>query len=261
MKSYDEWGQAYDALVRRKTPVIELSYDFVLRQLGDIRNKKVCDLGCGQGEMARRMALQGGIVTGVDISQTMIVLARSYSTPPYVTYVCADARKPSLLPDAAFDAVVINLMLMDVMEFEAVFAAASRLLSDGGMAVWTIMHPCFESPHSEPLDDGTGRLSHRRVSQYSPQWWRSGREGTLRAALGAFHRPLSGYVNAFVRAGFEILEMGEPVVPKHVPLEPDQESHYVLPPLLGVVGVRKRRLTSTQRASEAFQYSHTQWSS
>lgn len=238
MSPYDEWCIFYDRLIRRKIPVIELSFDLSLSLLGDLAGKSVCDLGCGQGELARRMARLGARVTAVDTSERMLDLARSYPSPPHLRYLRDDARKPSLLPPAAFDAVVANLMLMDTDEFEAVFRTAHAILAPGGRMVWTVTHPCFESPYSEPLDDGQGRLSHRRVSRYAPQWWQSRRPNTLRAALGAWHRPLSVYVNAFLQAGFRLVRMEEPVVAREVALEPDQLSHYELPPLLGVSGVK-----------------------
>lgn len=240
MGAYDRWAWAYDDLIRNRNPVVELSYDWVLEVVGEWRGRQVCDLGCGQGELARRMAQRGAIVTAVDHSPAILRVANSYCNPSGITYVWGDARDPDTLPKGPFDVVVMNLMLMDVDDFQRVFASAAVLVGAGGAAVWTVMHPCFQSPYSEPLEDEQGRLSHRRVSHYASQWWRSSRPGTLRAALGAYHRTLSDYVNSFVGAGFDIRLMAEPVVAKHVPLEPDQECHRYIPPILGVFDVKRR---------------------
>lgn len=63
MGAYDRWAWAYDDLIRNRNPVVELSYDWVLEVVGEWRGRQVCDLGCGQGELARRMAQRGAIVT------------------------------------------------------------------------------------------------------------------------------------------------------------------------------------------------------
>jgi SAM-dependent methyltransferase len=48
---------------------------FILRQMGDLRGRRVLDLGCGLGESSVYFALQGAIVTAVDISPGMIATA------------------------------------------------------------------------------------------------------------------------------------------------------------------------------------------
>ena len=40
--------------------------------IGDIQGKTVLDAGCGEGRSTRHLALQGGQLTGVDISKAMI---------------------------------------------------------------------------------------------------------------------------------------------------------------------------------------------
>ena len=44
--------------------------------LGDVNNKKILDAGCGFGFYSIYCAVMGGIVTAVDISETMVDLAK-----------------------------------------------------------------------------------------------------------------------------------------------------------------------------------------
>jgi hypothetical protein len=92
--------------------------------------------------------------------------------------------------------------------------------------IWVIMHPCFQSPFSFPLGDGS-----RKIMQYAPQYWKSEGIGTIRSTLGAYHRGLSNYINDFIAAGYSIMRVDEP--------ERDDKTIDVLPSLLGVVGMKK----------------------
>lgn len=234
---YDAFAPRYAELVNRRYVVIELSYAFVLGRLGTLTGKRVLDLGSGPGELARRLAAHGATVTGVDSSREMLRIAED-TVPNGIRLVEDDVQALTTMDQASFDAVVASLMLMDVPNFQAVFRASARVLVPQGTMVWTITHPCFQSPHSEPIDDGTGALRHRRIKEYSATWWRSDRPGTVRGDLGAYHRPLSDYLNAFIASGFNLVHVAEPVAPSGEDMQPDQVSHHTLPPILGVEGRR-----------------------
>ncbi len=235
---YDAFAPRYAELVSRRHVVIELSYAFVLGRLGALTGKRVLDLGSGPGELARRLAAGGAAVTGVDSSKEMLGIAEG-TVPKGTRLLEEDVQALTKLDNASFDAVVASLMLMDVPDFQAVFGAAARVLVPMGTMLWTITHPCFQSPHSEPIDDGTGMLRHRRINEDSTTWWRSERPGTVRGELGAYHRPLSDYMNAFMASGFDLVHVAEPVAPSGEDLQPDQVSHRTLPRILGVEGRRK----------------------
>ena len=160
------------------------------------------------------------------------------SQEPGVRWLQDNIQSLHKLPTAGWDIAVASLCLMDLPDHTAVFNTASRLLVKGGLMVWTVVHPCFGSPRSEALADDLGVLRERRVREYAATWWRSLRPNTVRGELGAFHRPLSDYLNAFIGAGFHIDRVAEPLVPPDAPLEADQESHRWLPPILGVRGTK-----------------------
>ena len=49
---------------------------WALAQLGEIRGRRVLDLGCGYGETAAWLALQGAMVEAIDISPEMVEVSR-----------------------------------------------------------------------------------------------------------------------------------------------------------------------------------------
>ena len=51
-------------------------------------------------------------------------------------------------------------MLMDGPDFHKVFQSSYRILKPKGIMIWVIMHPCFQSPHSETLEDGSRKITN-----------------------------------------------------------------------------------------------------
>lgn len=96
----------------------------------------VLDVATGPGVVAGRAADRGAVVTGVDLSASMLESARR--AWPDVDFRRADAYA---LPfeDGAFEAVVINFGILHIGEPERVVVEARRVLVPGGrmaMTVW-----------------------------------------------------------------------------------------------------------------------------
>ncbi|MBS4203638.1 methyltransferase domain-containing protein [Bacillus sp. FJAT-49754] len=79
MSNYDQWTKQYNDVVNsnveKKTGIIETSYQFVLEQLyefADPSKMKICDIGCGQGELSFRLSKLGAKVTGIDVSEKLL---------------------------------------------------------------------------------------------------------------------------------------------------------------------------------------------
>ncbi|MEF3304972.1 class I SAM-dependent methyltransferase [Paenibacillus sp. GYB003] len=207
MAQYDGFAEQYNKLVKQGGLAgPEASFRYIeaqLKRLADLRGRSICDVGCGQGELSLRLSAAGADVTGVDLSAEQLAYARAESDR--VRWVLDDAMRMESVPDESFDFVVSSVMLMDVPDHKAVFRACRRILKPDGIMVWVVMHPCFQSPFSHPLGDGS-----RKVIDYREQFWKSGGTGTIRSTLGAYHRPLSVYVNDFMDAGFALMRVDEP---------------------------------------------------
>lgn len=171
----------------------------------------VLDLGCGEGQVARRIAGAGASVTGVDPSTSQVVEAVRRGGGP--RYLQASA---GLLPFArsSFDGVVVCLVLEHVDELDAAVIEVARVLAPGGRLVLFLNHPLLQSEGSGWVDD--------HVLDPPEQYWRVG-EYLLEQAyweqvspgvgIRFVHRPLGRYVNALADAGFVVERMLEPVPP------------------------------------------------
>lgn len=59
--------------------------DFVERELGSDRSKRILDIGCGTGRHAIELARRGYHVTGFDLSEGQLSLARQKAAAADVT--------------------------------------------------------------------------------------------------------------------------------------------------------------------------------
>jgi len=85
------------------------SYGHLCLRNGDV----VLDAGCGPGYDARRMAAivgKTGQVTGIDLSERMIAIAKAKHTSLPVSFRTGDVRKLPF-PDASFDKIRIERTL------------------------------------------------------------------------------------------------------------------------------------------------------
>lgn len=174
---------------------------------GEVAGRRVLEIACGHGRVTRELARLGAVVTGVDISGAMLAKAESAERerPAGIRYIHADVADPALLRGETFDVVVCSFGLSDIDDLDGTLANTHRLLRQGGVFAFSILHPCFaggaEVSGSWP-SDGT---------YYDERWWQAdGSLSTLRRQVGANHRSLSTYLNSLRRHGLVLDEMAEP---------------------------------------------------
>jgi len=106
---------------------------FILGRMGDLRGKKLLDLGSGLGESAVYFALRGAEVTATDVSPEMCALCRE-TARVHGTEVVAVATPVERLsvPEAHFDIAYGANLLHHVSDIEAALSAVRRALKPGG---------------------------------------------------------------------------------------------------------------------------------
>jgi SAM-dependent methyltransferase len=162
------------------------------------------DLGCGTGLYFDALVATGRTVVGLDRSADQLRLARHRSRQ----LVQADAAS---LPfaDATFPAVAALWVSTDVDDFTTVLAEAARVLTPGGLLAFYGVHPCFNGPHVQLMDDG-GILAHPiyRLAGWHEEapWWGH----NIRRRVGVRHHPLPELLNAFTGSGLVIEHVAEP---------------------------------------------------
>ncbi len=192
-----------------------------LQFLPTLEGLDVMDFGCGEGSNTRRLALMGARMTGIDISERMIDLARQVEKddPAGIYYKIASYSSDTGFPKASFDAVISTMALMDGPDFQGAMHEAFRLVRPGGFVAFSIIHPCFITPGLQWQKDENGQTIGLRVARYFDgasftENWKFGdrpkHENVEPFAVPRFPRTISDYLNAVVTAGFRIKRIEEP---------------------------------------------------
>ncbi|MDW7667385.1 MAG: class I SAM-dependent methyltransferase [Bacillota bacterium] len=136
MNSY-EFSEVYDVLM--KDVPYERWTNFIDARLKGFR--EIAEIGCGTGEITRRLGDKNYKVTAVDVSENMLVKAyEKLRRMPNIKVMKGDGR--NLKIDQKFDAVlstcdVVNYMLED-KDLEQFIKNSHKLLKDGGYIIFDI---------------------------------------------------------------------------------------------------------------------------
>jgi 2-polyprenyl-3-methyl-5-hydroxy-6-metoxy-1,4-benzoquinol methylase len=134
---HDGWASGTEATAVRVRAAFEAitapENRLILRLMGDLRDRRVLDLGSGLGEAATYFALQGARVTATDLSPEMCALAQETGRRHGVTIdaVATPVERLSV-PEASFDLVYGANLLHHVSDLDATLAAVARALRPGG---------------------------------------------------------------------------------------------------------------------------------
>lgn len=214
---YDPIAAEYDRWVSGDSPIPDDATFAAM--IGDIAGQRVCAVACGAGREARFLAKQGATVTGVDLSDRLLDIARTREaeTPLGITYLHGNAHDLADLPDANFDGATCYMALMDIPDHGKALRSIARILVPGGWFVLAITHPCFKPPaYGDLIDHASGEV-RRVVGKYFEEGaWDGPGKFTDHLPSVAYHRMLSTYINTLIAAGFTIAEMQEP--PRDTPV-------------------------------------------
>ena len=167
--------------------------------LGPVEGRAILDAGCGQGYLCRLLARRGARVTGVEPATPWYQAAveRERQEPLGITYLQADLSIMEAL--RPFDAVIANMVLMDIPAYEAAIQRCVATLAPGGDFIFSLSHPCFEEsslawPGKECVAVRKYLAEYTIPQTFSPR----------------FHRPLSDYLNHMTDAGCVLRHIVEP---------------------------------------------------
>jgi ubiquinone/menaquinone biosynthesis C-methylase UbiE len=240
MTSYDDIAEWYDEWVGTRSKREDPYFPAVETLMGEVAGRRICDLACGQGRVARYLAGLGARVVGIDLSARLLAIARRHeeAEPRGVEYLQADVACLDAEALGTFDGVVCHMALMDIADLTATLRGVASLLQPGGWFVFSILHPCFHTAQSGDVESLAGMV--RTIGRYFDEgWWRSDTRTGPPGKVGAYHRTLSTYVNALLDVGLQIVRMSEPTAR---PDGPESLPRSEVSTAILVVGCRKSTL-------------------
>lgn len=118
-----------------------LRLDWIDRHVG-LAGKRVLDVGCGGGLLSEGMAARGAEVTGIDLSEKPLGVARLHllESGQKVDYRKISAEALADEMPGAFDAVTCLEMLEHVPNPSSIVTACARLVKPGGQVFFSTLN-------------------------------------------------------------------------------------------------------------------------
>ena len=115
---------------------------WIERIAGDLRGKRVVDIGCGGGILSEAMSAKGAQVMGIDLADKALGVARLHKleSGTNVEYRLVAAETLAAESPAAFDVVTCMEMLEHVPGPASIVAAAAKLAKPGGVVVFSTLN-------------------------------------------------------------------------------------------------------------------------
>lgn len=211
--SWDNVAHWYDSLLAGSdTYQARVILPNILRAMAIKKGERVLDLGCGQGFFSRAFFKEGAWVSGVDLGNDLITLAKKQS-PKEIKYFVHSAEELSIFADHSFDKVALVLSLQNIAAPHEVFKECSRVLVPGGSMYVVLNHPAFRVPKASSWGyDEVTKTQYRRIDRYMSEakiaieMSPSKKDGPTTTS---FHRPLQFYFKLLANNGFVVARLEE----------------------------------------------------
>ncbi len=181
----------------------------IFKIIGKIREKKILEIGCGNGYFSRLLAGKGAKVTAIDISKKLLefAIAKEKEKPLGIRYLARDAADLYGIKSKYFDLAIANMSLMDIKDVQSTIKEVSLILKNKGQFICSITHPVFHDDFHQQwviVKENGKKYFARAISRYlfsateEHILWASGVKATY------YHRSLETYFNYLRNADFAI---------------------------------------------------------
>lgn len=124
-----------------------LRLEWISRLAGGLQGKKVVDVGCGGGILSESMAQQGASVTGIDLAEKPLKVAKLHQLESgvQVDYRLIAAEDLAAAEPGSFDVVTCMEMLEHVPDPVSIMSACAHMVKPGG---WVFFSTLNRNPKS-----------------------------------------------------------------------------------------------------------------
>lgn len=245
MADYNNFAQKYsDSMGDKGDETHQVQIDpYIYRIVGDPKDKVICDLGCGNGYMARFFAGKGAEVYASDISIDLIDLAKANTQDLDIDYSIHGADDLSSYQSNFFDVVVMNMSIHYLGDLEKLFSEISRVLKPNGIFAFSTNH--FFRPNGPYSEWVTGKINDKgtlfiKVTDYLEKRANKVLSGwDNQTTLTIFNHPLNELINGMSENNlltFNVFEP-EPIKSGQAFSEELQKSHHI--PTFIIIGAKK----------------------
>jgi ubiquinone/menaquinone biosynthesis C-methylase UbiE len=176
-----------------------------LSLLGNLRGKKVLDLGCGSGLYVRELIRRGAKVKGIDVSEEMVKIAREEN--PSIEFKVGSSEK---LPykNQEFDVVLSALMMPYPSKWDKTLKEVNRVLKPDGLFTFSIRNPVTEvtGGHSRKGKYELGAIMDYFKEDLLKESWGDYFKSKEPLEIRWHHKTYGTIVRLLVKYGFMIMD-------------------------------------------------------
>ncbi len=206
MQQWRKYADIYEECMGDKGDLPhQILFDPELKKvLGDLKGKRILDLGCGNGYWLPYFAKKAKAVNGVDFSPELLrIAAKRTKHLKKVKLGFADIGKKLPFSSGRFDVVFASMVLffLNKAALRRLFKEVARVLKKDGKFIFSVNHPLYY-------------LIQYKVKLKDYQKYQSLKAKTLggKAVLNYYHVPLEDYFQFALDANFELLDFKEAVI-------------------------------------------------
>ncbi|AEH47152.1 class I SAM-dependent DNA methyltransferase [Parageobacillus thermoglucosidasius] len=149
--TYESFAYWYDALMNEAPyEQWQLFVQKKLKQYGRKGAKRILDIGCGTGELAIRLAKEGFLVTGVDLSENMLAIAQAKAETQHVAIEFFQQNMTEIEGFSSVDCATIFCdslnYLLEENEVRRTFSRIYELLNEDGLLLFDV-HSIYKIDH------------------------------------------------------------------------------------------------------------------
>jgi 2-polyprenyl-3-methyl-5-hydroxy-6-metoxy-1,4-benzoquinol methylase len=194
--TYNDYAAEYAAYVgAREARGIEADpiMPRLLAEIGDVSGLRALDAGCGEGYLARILAAGGARVTGADVAENLLALARARDPDCAIAWRLGDLSQPAPDLESQFDLATSHFVINDVPDHRGFLRTVAAALKPGGRYIFSMNSPYsfVVRGHIKDYFSGEEMLPYRGMAE----------EGMK---VYFFQRTLEEYVDACLNAGFTL---------------------------------------------------------
>lgn len=242
-----EWDRLAETRHRQITSGIDTSYGLVsstaMSLLPTAQGAEWLDVGCGTGDLTARIVTALGVdVLGIDPSPKSIEIAkREYARIDGTAFEECFVEDFACRENAqgAYEVVVANMVLMDVVDLSSVVQSIASVLSPDGCLVFSITHPWFWPRY--------WGYEEEEWFEYKEEVFVKARFQVSKESTPFFsthvHRPLESYVQELHRQGLLLDQLLEPAthVASKGTMDQGQYPRYLVGRAMRVSGLQRSR--------------------
>ncbi|WP_440877301.1 bifunctional 2-polyprenyl-6-hydroxyphenol methylase/3-demethylubiquinol 3-O-methyltransferase UbiG [Thalassotalea sp. PLHSN55] len=124
-----------------------LRRQFIVQHIGNVFDKTIIDVGCGGGILAESLAKLGANVTGIDMGEEPLNVAKLHALESQVTveYKKITAEEQAATYSEHYDAVTCMEMLEHVPDPASIIQACAKMVKPGGFVFFSTLNKTMKS--------------------------------------------------------------------------------------------------------------------